>query len=163
VTNVNQSYSFELATLNPGESALTIIEDGHGHVEVIPSGNKFTTGDVVTLTAVPDPNQDFLDWSGGASGSENPLRVTMATSKVITANFTKRPRLRVGTVLEGLVEEGFRLTLLGEFGATYSVEGSSNLTEWTEVQKLTIPYGIGQTLDPTGRNSPWRFYRAIEK
>ena len=31
--------------------------------------------------------------------------VPMTQSKVITANFTKRPSLRVGTPIEGLVDE----------------------------------------------------------
>ena len=121
VTNPNQSVAYQLGTLSAGQVALTIVENGRGHVEASPAGNHYTNGQTVTLSAVPDSAQDFVGWSGDANGLSNPLIVLMDKSKVITANFTKRPTLRVGTPLEGLVEDGFRLTVLGEFGATYTV------------------------------------------
>jgi len=41
----------------------------------------------VTLTAVPLLGYAFTGWSGDASGTQNPLPLTMTASKVITANF----------------------------------------------------------------------------
>ena len=48
-------------------------------------------------------------------------------SKVIAAHFSKRPTLRVSTPLEGLIDDGFRLTVLGEFDAVYSLFEKLNL------------------------------------
>ena len=50
---------------------------------------------MVTLTAVPDAGENFLGWSGDAGGAANRLAVALNTSKGITANFTKCPRLVV--------------------------------------------------------------------
>src|SRR5205814_4994476 len=44
-------------------------------------------GSQVTLTAVPATNYGFTGWSGDASGTSNPLTVTMDAAKNITANF----------------------------------------------------------------------------
>jgi hypothetical protein len=56
-------------------------------VSVSPSKNVYTNGEPVTLTAWPNPNQRFANWSGDASGNLNPLQLTLTASQVITANF----------------------------------------------------------------------------
>jgi hypothetical protein len=163
VTNPNQGFSYQLGALRVGQFALTVVENGRGHVEASPYANRHETGQTVTLTAVPDVAQGFIGWSGDANGSDNPLTVLMDASKTITANFTTRPTLRVGTPLEGLVEDGFRLTLQGEFGTRYSILGSTNLFDWTAVGSVTNRYGTVQLTDPAGTYLPWRFYRAVEE
>ena len=85
----------------------------------------------------------------------------MTSNKVITANFTKRPTMRVGTPLEGLVEDGFRLTVLGEFGSPYSILGTTNLLEWTPIGTVTNTYGTVQLTDSAATNLPYRAYRAV--
>ena len=161
VTNPNQSVSCLLGTLGVGQFALTIIENGQGHVAVSPLANYYTNGQLVTLTATPDPGQGFVGWNGDATGSANPLVVTMSQSKIITASFTKRPSLRVGTCVEGLVEDGFRLTLTGEFGTRYTIWTSTNLAEWTEAGTVTNTYGTAQFTDEAATNTPHRFYQAV--
>ena len=51
----------------------------------------------MTLTAVPDAGQEFLGWSGDADGTNHLLVLTMNQSRVITAHFTRRPRLELFT------------------------------------------------------------------
>lgn len=65
------------------------------------------------------PGQRFLGWTHSATGTNNPLAVTMDQSKFITANFTKRPRLM--PMLCGGVPNGevFQLLLTGDFGERY--------------------------------------------
>jgi hypothetical protein len=87
--------------------------------------------------------------------------VALTESKAITAVFTKRPGLRVDTALEGLVEAGFRLTLMGEFGKRYEILGSANLVNWMQVGMLTNVYGTTQFTDGAATNQPRRFYRAV--
>ncbi|HEY9173728.1 MAG TPA: chitobiase/beta-hexosaminidase C-terminal domain-containing protein [Verrucomicrobiae bacterium] len=160
VSDPGQSIAGVFPILAASKYTLTVIEDGRGHVLSNPRANFYNSGQPVALTAIPDASQDFLGWSGDASGVQNPLLVSMVQSKVITANFTKRPRLRVGTPLEGLVEDGFRLTLTGEFGAAYEVSGSTNLLDWSPVGTITNTYGTSQLTDPVGTNLSHRFYRA---
>jgi uncharacterized repeat protein (TIGR02543 family) len=161
VTNANQTVSALFGVLNAGQSALTVIESGHGHVLENPRANAYSNGQSVSLTALPDAGQDFIGWTGDAGGTQNPLFVTVSSNKVITANFTKRPALRVGTSLEGLVGDGFRLTILGDFGIAYSILGSTNLLDWNAIGTVTNYYGTVQLTDPAATNLPRLFYRAI--
>ena len=160
VSAPNPSVTAVFMPLEVDQFALTVIENGKGHVTVNPYENYYTNGQPVSLTAVPDAGQDFINWSGDATGTQNPLLVGMTQSRVISANFTTRPKLRVGTPLEGLVEDGFRLTLTGEFGAQYQILGSTNLLDWTHAGTVTNTYGTSQLTDSAATNSPFRFYRA---
>lgn len=58
-----------------------------GTVQQDPAGECQAAGALVTLTAVPAANYAFIGWSGDASGTTNPLTVTMDAAKNITANF----------------------------------------------------------------------------
>ena len=159
VSNSGQSVAAVFSTLAGDENSLTVIESGYGHVTRSPYANFYPNAQQVSLTALPDAGQDFIAWSGSATGTENPLLVTISSNMVIHANFTERPTLRVGTPLEGLFENVFRLTILGEFGTNYSVLVSTNLLDWTAVGTVTNTYGTVQFTDPSATNSP-QFYRA---
>ncbi len=61
-----------------------------GSVQVDPApdcGAQYLQGTVVTLTAVSNAGYVFEHWSGDASGSENPIHVTMDGDKSVTAHF----------------------------------------------------------------------------
>ena len=60
---------------------------GGGGVSSSTNAATIAEGTVVTLTATPMPGFVFANWSGDASGSVNPLQVTMTANKVIFANF----------------------------------------------------------------------------
>ena len=111
---------------------------------------------------MPDAGQQFIDWSGDAGGTNSPLIVLMNQSKTITANFTRHPRLTVLSGLDALNEQGFRLTLTGEFGGHYRIDGSTNLADWTEQVALTNTYGSTQFADVSATNLPRRFYKAVK-
>jgi hypothetical protein len=59
----------------------------NGTVTKNPSQSAYDTNTTVQLTAVPSIGYHFVSWSGDASGSTNPLSVTMNSNKSITANF----------------------------------------------------------------------------
>ena len=59
----------------------------HGTVVKNPDNLTYNNGDIVELTATPDSGYEFNSWSGDATGSNNPLTVTMNGNKNITANF----------------------------------------------------------------------------
>ena len=160
VTNANETVSGSFAPLGGGQVALTIIPDGFGRVTVSPQANVYSTGAAVTLTAVPDSGQTFMGWSGDASGSSNPLNVTMTTSKVITASFTTLPRLSANQP-DGLLKDGFRFTLYGEYNRNYQIDVTTNIPNWSQLTVLSNYYNQVQYLDPAGTNKTIRLYRAM--
>ena len=60
---------------------------GAGLVSLSPPGGEYEPGVQVTLTANPTSGYVFEHWAGGASGSSNPVAVTMTSDKSITAHF----------------------------------------------------------------------------
>ncbi len=71
--------------LNP--FTLTVNVTGNGVVTRDPDQPVYDSGSIVQLTATADPGWHFVGWSGDASGSANPLSVTMDASKTIGATF----------------------------------------------------------------------------
>jgi uncharacterized repeat protein (TIGR02543 family) len=53
----------------------------------VAGGGSFTNGSLATLTATPSNGFDFVGWTGDATGTNNPLSVTVNTNLSITANF----------------------------------------------------------------------------
>ena len=161
ITSPTPTITAVFAALPVGQRSLTVIEDGAGRVTRTPPGNRFLNGTNITLLAVPDAGQEFLGWTGDTNGTANPVVVTMSTNKVITANFSKRPRLRVQPCFEGVTESGFRLRLIGDLGAAYGIEWSSNLVDWLPLATETNAFGAVQFTDTAATNTSQRFYRAV--
>jgi hypothetical protein len=162
VTNASPTVSCLFASLAGGQAALVVTPSGHGKVTVNPRANVYTVGAGVILTATPDAGQSFLGWTGDASGTSNPLGITMNQSRVITANFTRKPTLSANTSLGGLTGQGFQLFLDGELGGVYRVDSSTGLVNWLPLMTVTNLYGKVQCVDPAGTNAPRRFYRAMQ-
>ena len=70
---------------------LTATPPGSGTVSKDPNQPSYPAGTQVTLTAIPATGYAFSHWSGDASGTSNPLTVTMDGPKNITANFIGHP------------------------------------------------------------------------
>jgi uncharacterized repeat protein (TIGR02543 family) len=66
----------------------TSVAAGSGTITRDPNQASFASGAQVTLTATPTTGYVFSGWGGSASGSTNPLVVTMSADKTITASFT---------------------------------------------------------------------------
>jgi uncharacterized repeat protein (TIGR02543 family) len=89
------TYTFTNVTANHSISAsfiftvyaLTTNVIGSGTITRIPNQPSYICGTVVQLTAVPAPGFVFAAWSGDATGSDNPINVTMDSAKNITALF----------------------------------------------------------------------------
>jgi uncharacterized repeat protein (TIGR02543 family) len=60
----------------------------NGSVAKVPNEQNYNSGAEVVLTATPATGYEFTSWSGDATGSDNPLTVTMNSNKNITANFS---------------------------------------------------------------------------
>ncbi|WP_342298153.1 InlB B-repeat-containing protein [Hymenobacter segetis] len=72
----------------PTTYTLTTATVGSGTVTKNPNTATYASGSAVTLTAAPAAGFAFTGWSGDASGTTNPLSVTMNGNKNITATFT---------------------------------------------------------------------------
>ncbi len=62
-----------------------------GEGSIGPSSGSYLEGDVVSITATEADGWKFDGWSGDASGTNNPLSLTMDADKSITATFTELP------------------------------------------------------------------------
>jgi uncharacterized repeat protein (TIGR02543 family) len=73
------------ATFAPTSYTLTTATSGSGSVT---AGGTYSYGTVRTITATPGTGQTFTGWSGAATGTTNPLDVTVDANKTLTATFT---------------------------------------------------------------------------
>ena len=77
-----------------------------GVININPSVSAFNEGERVTITAQPNPNWVFQQWEGDATGSSNPLQLSMTSSKSVIGRFVRREYPLTLTVTgEGTVQE----------------------------------------------------------
>ncbi len=57
---------------------------------ISPASGTFEDGQIITITATPSENYDFINWSGDATGTENPTKITFNSNKVVSAVFNKK-------------------------------------------------------------------------
>lgn len=63
----------------------TVTPTGAGTIS--PATGTYNKGSEVTLTATPNADHIFKNWSGGANGTDNPTVITMNSNKSVTAIF----------------------------------------------------------------------------
>lgn len=86
VTNSAGAATSAVATLTVDYSLVASASAG-GSVTISPNSAVHAPGAVVSVTAASTSAYVFSGWSGDASGTNNPLTVTLTTNKVIVANF----------------------------------------------------------------------------
>ena len=70
------------------------------------TGGTHNANSSVSITATADTGYEFTSWSGDASGTDNPLTVSMNSNKTITANFIRTQyTLSVGKIGEGTITQ----------------------------------------------------------
>jgi hypothetical protein len=77
----------------------------NGDITLDPSGGEYDADTDVDATANADDGYEFVDWEGAATGSTNPVTITMDAEKSLTANFTA---ILVSSVT---IDEGATLSL----------------------------------------------------
>ena len=73
----------------PVQYSLMVNVNGSGSVGKSPNKSAFDQGETASLMATPGSGYAFSNWSVDASGTTNPVTVTMNGNKTVTANFTK--------------------------------------------------------------------------
>lgn len=87
VSNDVASVTSVVATLTVNCS-LTVNTSGGGTVSKNPDQTSYAPNAVVFITATPNTGSTFLGWAGDASGTANPLSLTMNANKSIVAMFS---------------------------------------------------------------------------
>lgn len=162
MTKANPVVSCLFLPTTNGQLNLVLPTVGSGRVTSAPQLNVYSTGQLVTITALPDARQSFLGWSGDASGQQNPLSLVMDRSRTVTANFSRQPVLLSPAWPGQIGLEGFRLVVGGVAGQAYSIDVSTNATTWTSLAIVTNVFGTVQFDDSASTNLPVRFYRAVQ-
>lgn len=77
------------AVNSPSFVTLSLAVFGSGSISTDPQNplNDYTIGATVTLTAIPDAGNEFVQWSGDASGYNPEIQITLDESKDILAVF----------------------------------------------------------------------------
>ena len=150
----------------PTKYSLTVNTVGQG--SVTPNGGTYEAGTPVTLTATPAPGWQFDGWSGDASGSDNPLTITMDGNKTITATFSKIQgtmyTLTVNTVGQGSVtpnggtyEAGTSVTLTASPASGWQFDGWSGDASGSN-NPITITMNGNKTVTATFSEKPPTMY-----
>jgi len=74
---------------------LTIAAGSGGTTDPSPGTYTYDTGKAVTITASANSGYRFSGWSGDASGTTNPITITMDSNKSVTANFIRQYTLTI--------------------------------------------------------------------
>jgi hypothetical protein len=77
------------ATFVPLTYTLTVTTQGGGSVALSPPGGSYLPGTLVTATAVPNRNHEFVGWSGDLTGTANPQSLLLDSNKSIHATFRR--------------------------------------------------------------------------
>lgn len=86
--DITMSYDQSVcANFSPREYTLIINTGEGGTTDPQPGAHIYDYGTIVTVTAIPEAEYEFSEWSGDASGAENPLEVILNSNKSLIANF----------------------------------------------------------------------------
>ena len=152
ILSTSPSYTFALSANRSLIANFTIntytltVNAVNGTVAKVADQPNYNYGSSVTLTATPAAGYIFSSWSGDATGTTNPLSVTMNANKNITANFTAIPT------------NAFTLTVNAVNGTVAKVADQATYTSGTTVV-LTATAAAGYTFsswsgDATGSVNP---------
>ena len=92
------------------------------------SSGTYDNGETISLFATPSSEYVFKNWTGGVSGTDNPITIVMNSNKNITANFEKM-----------------------KYSLTIEVEGEGIVEEVIKVQGKSADYSSGSVLELTAK------------
>ena len=73
--------------LSGNQVKLVALPIGGGSLTFNPAKNVYTNGEVVGVSAISTSNRIFSVWSGAASGSENPILITLSGNMFLNGHF----------------------------------------------------------------------------
>jgi CSLREA domain-containing protein/uncharacterized repeat protein (TIGR02543 family) len=100
INTVSACYTLNTASIAPAG----------GSVDVNPApncaGGKYANGTTVTLTPTANAGYTFAGWKGDASGSSDPLTVTIDADKSVSADFAPEGTIVVNSVADTQANDG---------------------------------------------------------
>ena len=72
---------------------LTVKSGANGTTQPAPGTYAHRLGTQTQVRGIPNTHYEFANWSGDASGTDNPITITMDGDKTIEANFRPMPKL----------------------------------------------------------------------
>jgi uncharacterized repeat protein (TIGR02543 family) len=130
---------------NPGQLySLTTSVNGMGAISRNPNASTYTGGTDVTLTATPAAGNDFVGWTGDASGATNPKVVRILGNTSVTANFVPQGTGGTGTILREYwlnVTGATVASLTGNANYPNNPTGSSQLSAFEGPTNTADNYG----------------------
>ena len=117
---------------SPVVFTLQTASGGNGTVSRTPNSAAYGSGTIVQLTPVASEGYKLGSWSGGASGSANPLNVTITAATSVTGNFVTNPAVYGGWSIE-------KLGSIHSMTADSDADGASNLVEYALAMNPTAP------------------------
>ncbi|MBI4286448.1 MAG: LamG domain-containing protein, partial [Chloroflexi bacterium] len=112
-----------IANFSPIQYTLTMGVTGTGSTDPAVGNHVYDAGTVVTVTATPDPDWQFVNWTGDvADANANPTSVTMDADKTATANFSPIQY----TLTMGVSGSGSTAPAVGSY--TYNAGTTVNVT-----------------------------------
>ena len=140
------------ATFSPIQRTLSLnATNGSITPDVAPTNGTYDNGTVVELTAVPDAGYQFDSWSGDASGTTNPISVTMDADKTVTALITQIDNSLSQAITFNAIpektfgDEPFELTATASSGLAVSFNSSNESVATINGTTVTI-IGAGITI-----------------
>jgi len=119
---------------------------GTGTIQISPDKDEYAFGEQVTLMAVPGTGSVFGGWSGDASGSANPLRLTMDGNKDVVARFI---------VPSGPFSDNFNACSLGSvWGTPIDEAGDATFAFPGKSLRITVPAGDDHVINKSLNNAP---------
>lgn len=98
---------------------LSINSSEGGTTNPSPGTYTYDSGTEVTIKATPEDNCRFKEWSGDASGTDNPITIKMDSNKSVTATFIRQYTLTISTGTGGTTDPS---------PGTYTHDSGANVT-----------------------------------
>jgi len=130
---------------------LTMAVTGSGNTTPAIGNHTYDNETVETITAIPDPCWDFVNWTGDLISNDNPTNITVDANKTVTANF-----VQVNYTLNINVTEIGNVTINGAPPTSYP-----NSTSWVNCTVVNLTADpdenytfVNWTGDLTGSTNP---------
>jgi uncharacterized repeat protein (TIGR02543 family) len=137
---------------NQYTAAVNVNPSAGGSVTKSPNKSTYVYGDQVTLTAAANTGYTFSSWSGDASGTTNPVTLTINGNKTATVNFVNSISLGVSPS-DGLSVSGTQGGPFSQSSQTYMLQNKGvNPINWTasKTQPWVSLSSKGGNLSPGG-------------
>jgi uncharacterized repeat protein (TIGR02543 family) len=137
---------------------LTVTTNGNGSIS--PGSGTYASGANVLLTATPKAGYAFSGWSGSATGTANPLSVTMTNNKAITGNF-----VFATNSVPASIALAAQISWLASTGVNYQVQGASvlNSNVWFDLGGQVPGNGATNYYYDVIGTTQSRFYRVMTR